>query len=270
MTEEEIKKRIYELKSDGEAIEFVKERLQKLENEAQEIVVGQDYTDSFKSFIANKVHYKPASTFKGFDCPDLMYDDINPYVDLINYLKRTDGYNEYILFILIYYVVNDYLLSNGDIYKRFLVYDENQNKRVSIRKIKEEKCACCSEIAGLTHNLFKFLGIDSEMVFGYRNTTRHAFNIIYPKGYGNEPMILYDSTFFVIFKKSNEKEKLGYFKVLSKEKYRKLIEETTFKIDLKTTEEYYRKLFRLGDEYVFLGEEASYHIGLDKERLNKL
>lgn len=49
----------------------------------------------------------------------------------------------------------------------------------------------------MAHNLFKFLGIDSEVICGARGKDLHAFNMIYPNGYGNEPMILYDPSFLL-------------------------------------------------------------------------
>ena len=45
--------------------------------------------------------------------------------------------------------------------------------------------------------MFKFLGVDSEVVCGYRDSEGHAYNIVYPNGYDNEPMVIYNPLFFV-------------------------------------------------------------------------
>ena len=58
MTKEEIKKRIFELQTDEEIIEFVNERLKELEDNSVERTVGQGYTDSFQDYISEKTHYK--------------------------------------------------------------------------------------------------------------------------------------------------------------------------------------------------------------------
>ena len=45
MTKEEINKKIFELQSEEEIINFVKERLKELEINSEEKTVGQNYTD---------------------------------------------------------------------------------------------------------------------------------------------------------------------------------------------------------------------------------
>ena len=83
MTKTEINKKIYELQSDEEIINFVKERLNELETSSVEKTVGQNYTDSFQDYISQKTHYRAAEKFDRCECPDLVYDDITPYINLI-------------------------------------------------------------------------------------------------------------------------------------------------------------------------------------------
>lgn len=118
----------------------------------------------------------------------------------------------------------------------------------------------------MAHNMFKFLGIDSEVVCGYRDLERHAHNIIYPNGYDNEPMVIYDPSFFVNFIKGGNKLSFGYFNALRREDYEKLMSGISVKIDLSKTEKNYRQLYSFGDEYVFEGDTSSYIAGLDRKK----
>ncbi len=54
MTKEEIQKNIYSLKNDNEIIDFVKRRIQELEDNSIESTVGQNYTKTFKEYISEK------------------------------------------------------------------------------------------------------------------------------------------------------------------------------------------------------------------------
>ena len=83
MTKAEINKKIFELQTDEDIIKFVNERLNELEASSEEKTVGQNYTDSFQDYISQKTHYKAAEKFGDSECPDLVYDDITPYINLI-------------------------------------------------------------------------------------------------------------------------------------------------------------------------------------------
>ena len=263
MKKEEIKKIIFSLKTDEDIIEFVNKRLAELENNSVETTVGQNYTTTFKEYISEKTHYKAADKFKDAECPDLVYDDITPYVNLIKAVKQAGGYSELTLFSTIFYEVHDYLPSD-DILGRAFTYMANKGKRISIKQFKDNDCAFCSEKSGMAHNMFKFLGIDSEVVSGYRDSEKHAYNIIYPNGYNNEPMVIYDPSFFVNFIKDKNKFSCGYFKALKREDYEKLMSGIPVKIDLSKTEKTYRQLYNFNDEYVFEGDTPSYIAGLEE------
>ena len=63
MTKAEINKKIFELQTDDEIINFIQERLNELETNSVEKTVGQNYTDSFPDYISQKMHYKAAERF---------------------------------------------------------------------------------------------------------------------------------------------------------------------------------------------------------------
>ena len=264
MEKTDIQKRIYELQNDDEIIGFVKSRIAELERDSVESTVGQGYTDLFQEYISEKTHYKAGASFRDTECPDLVYDDITPYVSLIKEIRKGTWYNELSLFTTIFFVVFNYLPNDDVGFGRAMTYIAHKNKRISIKTIRENCCAFCSEKSGLAHNMFKFLGIDSEVACGYRNSDAHAFNMVYPNGYGNEPMVIYDPSFFVDFVKEGEKISFGYFKALGRVDYEKLINGTPIKVDLTKTEMNYRKLYGWNgslDKAIFEGEEPTYSIG---------
>lgn len=266
MTKEEINKTILSLQTDEEIIDFVKKRIQELEEKSIETTVGQNYTTTFEEYISEKTHYKAGARLKDAECPDLVYDDITPYINLVKAIKQNSCYNELTLFSIIFFEVYNYLPSDDFGLGRAFTYLGNKGKRVSIKQIRDNACAFCSEKSGMAHNMFKFLGIDSEVVIGYRDSERHAYNIIYPNGYRNEPMVIYDPSFFVNFVMNDKKLSFGYFKALRREDYEKLMSGIQIKIDLSKTEKTYRQLYSLGDEYVFEGDTPSYIAGLDRKK----
>lgn len=266
MTKEEINKRIFELKDEEEIREFVKSRIAELEEIAEEKTVGQNYTDSFSDYISSKVHYKPAEKLNDAECPDLVYDDIEPYVNLIKEIKKNSWYHELTLFTPIFFEVYEYLPSMDMGLGRYFTYVSQKGDKVSIKDIRDNKVAACSEKAGLSHNMFKLLGIDSEVVVGTRNSENHAYNLVYPKGYGNFPVAIYDPSHFVSFQKGDEKISYGYYKKLTEEEYKLLKMGQPYKIDLTKTEEAYRKLYGWNgmlDDYTFDGDTPCYTFGLD-------
>lgn len=269
MTKAEINKKIFELQNDDEIVNFVKERLNDLEANSVEKTVGQNYTDSFQDYISKKIHYKAAEKFNNSECPDLVYDDITPYINLIKELKKGTWYNELTLFTIIFFIVHEYLPSKDSGLGRYMIYASHKGKQLSIRTISENGVAFCSEKSGMAHNLFKFLGIDSEVVCGARGNEMHAYNFIYPNGYGNEPMVLYDPSHFVNFIKNNNNLSFGFYKAFRKEDYDALKNGTPIQIDLTKTEETYRKLYGFNgslDDYDFDYETPIYIYGLENAK----
>lgn len=269
MTKDEINRKIFELKTDEEIMNFIKERLNELEANSTEKTVGQNYTDSFPDYISQKVHYKAAEKFNDEECPNLVYDDITPYFNLIKSIKQGSWYNELSLFTTVFFTVYDYLPSEDIGFGRYMTYSSHKGKPLSIKTISENGAAFCSEKSGMAHNMFKFLGIDSEVVCGARDDELHAYNFIYPNGYGNEPMVLYDSSHFLSFYRDNEKISFGFYKAFGKQEYESLKSGNPIQIDLTKTKSNYRKLYgtdgRL-DDFIFKNETPTYVYGLENAK----
>ena len=179
------------------------------------------------------------------------------------------GITELTLFSTIFFTIHNYLPSDDIGLGRYLTYASHKGKKLSIKTISNNSVAFYSEKAGMAHNMFKFLGIDSEVVCGARDSEMHAYNFIYPNGYGNEPMVLYEPSHFVNFIKDNNKLSFGFYKAFSKQDYETLKNGTPIQIDLSKTEETYRKLYGFNgllDDYSFEYETPTYIYGLENAK----
>lgn len=196
---------INELKNDDQIWHFIINREFKLGFNSEEKIVGQNYTDSFRDYISKKIHFKPVEWFDDGECPDLIYDDNEPYFNLIKLIKQMNCHDISTLLLLIRVVIHEYFKINSidsekdKIIAKYTTYLANKDKSISIKTIRRNGIASCSEISGLVHNFFKFLGIDSEFICGGvkgLDSGPHAYNLVYPNGYGSEPVILNDTTNF--------------------------------------------------------------------------
>lgn len=273
MSKEEIQKRIYECKDDEDIRRFVTERIQELEDSSKEVTMGQNYTDTFDEYISSKVHYKPADKFSNGECPDLVYDDIEPYVSLIKGIQKNPWYNELTLFTTMFWELHGYLPNDSDFgLERFFTYQSHiEDGKISIKDIKANDCAFCSEKSGLSHNMFKFLGVDSSLVSGKRDNTLHAYNMVYPNGYGNGPAVIYDPSHHIDFvNKSGKKISFGYYKRLSEEEYEKMKNAECVILDMTPSGEKMKQTYGSAlDGYEMQVETSTYEIGTGKTKLQK-
>lgn len=235
MTKEEIKNIILTFKSDQEILMFIKNRIIELEQNLSPEKLGLPYKHIHNDYISNKTEYIVGHSIFGTDSPSLVFDDITPYFELIKELSASKEYsNELYLFTPLMNAVFNYLSSKESrnnieetIIKRNKLFAgamRNGETQISVRKIHDGKIGLCSENAGLAHNIFKILAIDSQLVIGKRNEEEHAFNIVFPRGYGNSPAVLFDPSYSIDFTdKLGNKYSSGYFKVLTQEEYNNIL-----------------------------------------------
>lgn len=270
MTKQEIRDKIQEFKSEEEIVEFVKSRIEELEQSSKETMVSPEYMDTFDDFLSSKVHYKLLDPKR---CPDLVYDDIKPYIELIAKLSAEKSYfNEMYLFGPLMHLIFNYMSrkENRDnpydnLVERTLLYVNAANrgeKSISIKEFNKGKYALCFENAGLAHNIFKILGIDSQIVFGKVDEEPHAFNFVFPKGYGNNPVVLFEPSFCLDYVDEKEQNiSMGLFKVLTEEEYNAMFNKGGTYIDFKSSAEtlmkYFSQLNGLTPKY----KNAVYSIG---------
>ncbi len=274
MSKEEIKQKILELKTDEEIESFISLRIAELESIAQEKIVGQDHTITFNDYISSKVKFKPVASLKNKECPNLIYDDILPYFELIKELATNQSYlNELYLFTPLMFEIFNYMSSkeNKDniedtLIERQLLYFNAMNtgkENISIKEFHKNKYAFCSENTGLAHNIFKILGIDSQFVIGKRNNENHAFNIIFPNGYGNSPAVLFDASYTIDFTNDlGNRYSLGYFKVLTPEEYNNMLSGKSTPINLQGSANNLIRYYPTLSNCTASLKDASYSIGL--------
>lgn len=281
MTKEEIKKKILELKTDEEIMSFINFRISELESVAQEKIVGQGYTIIFNDYISSKVKFKPVASLNNKQCPNLIYDDILPYFELIKELATEKTYlSELFLFEPLRFEIFNYMSSkeNKDniwetLIERQLLYLNAMNtgrENISIKEFHKNKYAFCSENTGLAHNIFKILGIDSQFVIGKRNNENHAFNIIFPNGYGNRPAVLFDASYAIDFTNDlGNRYSLGYFKVLTPDEYNNMLSGNSTSINLQGSAANLIRYYPILSGCNVSFENASYSIGLGEQLIEE-
>lgn len=263
-----IKQEIDLLTDDEEIETYVKNRLDTLEESIKEETIGQGYTDSYNGYIGLKTHYKAMASNDKFKSPDLKYDYIKPYIDLVKNIKNK-SHNELTILNEIFHLINDFsdLSCSNELSRGFTYLSAIQrNESVSIQTIFDNDCAFCSERSGMAQNLLTFLGIDSKLVCGYRNDELHAYNIVFPKGYENPPIFLFDTSHFVDFTSEKHRYSLAYFYGMMEDKYKKLISGKPYEVELSKTESFYRNTYGFGNDYVFDGSKAKYTFGLSQRK----
>ena len=273
---EEIKKRILSFKSDQEILEFIKNRIIELEQNLVPEKIGFGYKNIYNDYISSEIKYIVGHSFFKDDFPSLVFDDVTPYFELIKQLSKSkEYYNELYLFTPLMYEVFNYLSSTerrvnalDTARKRDKLYLNalrNQKSTISIKEFHDEKLGLCGENAGIAHNLFKILGIDSQLVIGKRNDEEHAFNIVFPRGYDSTPAVLFDPSHTINFKSEEQKNySLGYFKVLTSEEYNKMISGGTISIDLEGSVNNLFRYYPMLSGCVASYEKANYSILLDQ------
>ena len=246
MTKSEIHDRVYACQNDLELEQFIKLRINELEENSKEIYVGQNHSDVFDGFISSKVHFKPGIELgKEKECTDLRYDDYSVYLELVTRLKKqADFYNERYMLSPMFWIIHEYFPAD-DLFGRYFVYLNGLEKGyVSMKDIQEGRCGFCSERAGLAHNMFKLLGMDSLLISGVRNDEPHAYNIVFPNGYDTEPIILFDSANFISFQDSdNKKYSFAYYIKLTKDEYECLKTGEKVQLNIADSVENHRKMY---------------------------
>lgn len=209
---------IKNLKNNKDIEQFIKYRLFYLGNkDRKRIGMGTGIT-VFNGFLDDKITYNIGAIVNDKTeeievLNKLVFDDNNIYKELIRTIRKNSG-DQYLddPYHAVHIVVRKYLSSvavskrpNKLDKKRHLVYASHNifsSKPVSLKSFHRNKLSMCTELAGASHNLFKFLGIDCDLVAaGTTNNVNdpktyelHAFNILYPDG-RDTYAIIFDSAF---------------------------------------------------------------------------
>ncbi len=176
---------------DEEIDEYINHRLSLLKNKEQkEIGLNTDQTIVNELLDENIIvnisaDSKEAGEFAYVYFASLVFDDDEMYKYLIRAVRNADNpYDAVINASDEYLNMNDPRREDGNMttfmrdtfYKYFSL---GPQKPLSIKTFHKHYFAICSEVAGVVHNMFKFLGIDSDYIIGNINGNSHAFNIVY-------------------------------------------------------------------------------------------
>ncbi len=274
ITKEEISKLVQHFKSEEDIRNFVVSRVYALENESHEATIDPNNTCVYRDYISYKTKYKVCQDIRTHESPRIVYDDIDSYVEFLKNIAGSN-YNEFSLFTDIMLYCHHYLSKgySSDVYDRIydrtrLYYDKMIQgiSDVSIKEIAAKKIGLCSENAGLAQNIFKILGINSEIVIGTRDGNNHAYNIVFPKGYDTFPAVLYDPSFHIDFQHKNSERgtSFGYFKILTEEEYNRLLNGEVVEIETISTAHKCYKLYQnnLGalEDYDIVSPNATFSL----------
>ena len=234
MTFIEFKNAYSQLKNDDERIEFINNRIKQLVEEAKPMEsIGMGINGSYDSFIAPTVGIASNET-QFFS--KLVLDDMGVYKEFLDYIKNdVDGqlYGEPSTINVIQYFIWNYFGYNaGNVFQRMDVYSDGQDY-LSVKDLRGKNIAACSERSAMVQNILKFLGFDSELVFGKINSTESHAYIIFKAGNG-KTRILYDPMNPVVYKTGDGERYCPGVCLMSEEEYIQLKKGSnfTFKYDL--------------------------------------
>ena len=234
MTFIEFKNAYSQLKNDDERIEFINNRIKQLVEEAKPMEsIGMGINGSYDSFIAPTVGIASNET-QFFS--KLVLDDMGVYKEFLDYIKNdVDGqlYGEPSTINVIQYFIWNYFGYNaGNVFQRMDIYSDGQDY-LAVKDLRGKNIAACSERSAMVQNILKFLGFDSELVFGKINSTESHAYIIFKAGNG-KTRILYDPMNPVVYKTDDGEKYCPGVCLMSEEEYIQLKNGSnfTFKYDL--------------------------------------
>ena len=215
-------KRKYQKLETTEREDFIERRIEELINESSETkLIGLGVNGSFSSFIGPEVQIVSNET-KFFS--NLVLDDQNVYkefLDSIDNNVQVRLYGEPITIDAIQRFIWKYFGYNaGSVLDRMDIYSDGYEK-ISIKAFKGRNIATCSERSALVHNILKFLGFESEIIFGKLNEKEsHAYVVF--KIEGREDRILYDPMNPIAYETKNGTNYCPAVCMVSDEEYKKL------------------------------------------------
>ena len=197
-------------------------------------------------------------------------DDMDIYGSLLNFvdndLERYMYGEPATINIIQYFIWNYFGFNSGDLFQRMELFTNDEP--ASIKEFKSNNFAACSERSAMVQNLLKFLGFDSEIIFGKLNSKElHAYIIFKPEN--SKTRILYDSMNPIEYNINGKKKYCPAVSKISEEQY----------IDLKKGKEYLfnydlvKKIFIHDNEFVeqerkYSCDDIKYKKLPEKEYLN--
>lgn len=214
------KEEYQKLQTPEERKNFIRTRVESLLATTEPTRIGLDLTGSYNGFISPTmgVCSNASEVFA-----DLKMDDLDVYEEFMAYIK--DDIDKYLrsepttIYTIQHFIWNYFGYNAGAIFPRMDFY--SQGAPVSIKELRGKNMAACSERSAMVQNILKFLGFDSEIIFGKLNKDEsHAYIIFKPEG--KNIRILYDPMNPVEYIEDSQKYYCAGVSRMSEEQYDEL------------------------------------------------
>ena len=184
---------ISNLKTEEEIIDFVKNRINILENNSKIVDINNYENENkiYEGYINSNSQVNSSNLVKPF-----CINDLDLYINFIKDLKEKNITNVISLISLLQDYIIDTFGYKGDMNNRittYLTYKEQGS--VPINRFYQNNSALCSERSASVQNLASLVGLKSYLLFGKlsseNETETHAYNIFQMK---NNTLVLFDVT----------------------------------------------------------------------------
>ncbi len=269
MTFNEFKEEYKKLQTPEERDTFIKNRIEALMDNSKVKRIGLNLCGSYNGFISPDMGV--CSNASGY-FEDMHMDDMNVYRDFMNFIDNDIDkymYGEPMAIYSIQHFIWDYFgLNAGGIVDRFNIYCGNEP--VSIKELKGNDVAACSERSAMVQNLLKFLGFDSEIAFGKLNNHElHAYVIFRPENDNNR--ILYDPMNPVKYEADGKNYYCPGISMMSEEQYTQLKNGEPYTFDYNLVKKIYTRTYPCSEEKrVYTCDEVKFKNGERDVDSNKI
>lgn len=183
---------------------YIKQRVSVLRNKDSKEIGFNTSNTIYSGFLDDKVLINtigwcnPIPGYQTISLGGLVVDDNEMFKCLIEVAKKENTPLETVMKATDEYLsLNDPKRRNEcrleEVRNRFYdIFSCGKEKNISIKSFHKHGIAECSEIAAVAHNMFQFLGIESDYAIGQVDSVGHAFNIVYPFG-REDKAILFDN-----------------------------------------------------------------------------
>ena len=207
---------------------YIEHRLPYLRNKEPKEIGLDTTTTIYSGFLDDKIEFitygycDPVGNIQTIRLGALVVDDSAMFKYLIDAIKHTDNPLDAVIdatdnYLSLHDKKRENIYRTEKIRNKFYYFfSAGTDKNVSIKTFHKHKVAVCSEIASVAHNMFKFLGIESDLIIGTLNGTPHAFNLVHHWGRDEQPLLLVlsreigDRHGMVLLRKERERALLSF------------------------------------------------------------
>lgn len=186
---------INKLTTEDEIVEFVKKRLEILENGVSKRTIDKNNCGRLIGTINSGYINSESPIVTSYMVEPFYLNDMTLYIEFIKHIKE----KEFTSILIIFYELRDFMEKTfgfkGNRINREYVYLHERDNDISIADFYKNDSALCSERSAAVQNLAEFCCISSYLVYGKmlvaENIEEHAYNIFKAK---DGTLILFDPT----------------------------------------------------------------------------